>query len=424
MTEHRGFDLDGEATRAWNGFAARLADQLAGMQDGDAFVVRLAGIVEADAPRLTFTAHGEDIRCGVEVRARPPGGGAGDGTRGDVGLEGSLTGLGWWISPPAPVGQWSSGLLHARRDMARRDADQLAALTVRLLSDVFGALHPVFLRVSGAVGLVDYSASGADAAALPDTATDASPDDGAAFVATEAVDVEELRELVRETIAQELDGEPRLDADGDLMVETSRARVFVRVVDGSPVIEIFARLLHNIDHVDAAPDVVAKINADYSFIKFLFAGDAVLARVHLPATPFVPMQLRRMLATFVEIAEHLPDELVERLGGERDIESSNVVEAAPDGVDAIPPELVTLLAMDPDGVGLDPQVTAEVCGHDRALAWQLLHIASGQEDVWQAAMEKTDDPEQEAKCAEEVAGWKATRLSLVSALELINLRSD
>ena len=104
------------------------------------------------------------------------------------------------------------------------------------------------------------------------------------------------------------------------MVESGSTRIFVRVLDRAPVIQLFSRLVHNITHPQSAPGVVALLNNDYPFVKFLFADDAVLACVHLPAIPFVPAQLRHMLAIFSELADELDDELVRRLGGEREID--------------------------------------------------------------------------------------------------------
>ena len=85
------------------------------------------------------------------------------------------------------------------------------------------------------------------------------------------------------------------------------------------------------------------------------------------------------------------------------------------------PSSLTLLQLDPGGVGLDAELTAEICGYDKALARQLLHIAGGQAAVWQTAADaRPADPGEAARCVEEAAGWQATRRSLATALELIN----
>jgi hypothetical protein len=140
-----------------------------------------------------------------------------------------------------------------------------------------------------------------------------------------------------------------------------------------------------------------------------------------------------MVATFSELADALDDELVRRLGGRREIEPEADVPAAEevsdedadDEPDGVPPELRTLLQMDPEGLGLDADVTAEVCGYDRALARQLLHIAGGQEAVWrQAAEDSVESPQESARCAEEADGWDAIRSSLAGALELIDACDD
>jgi hypothetical protein len=182
--------------------------------------------------------------------------------------------------------------------------------------------------------------------------------------------------------------------------------------------------VHNIAQPEAAPAVVAELNSDYPFVKFVFADSAVLASVHIPAMPFVPAQLRHMLAVFSELVDELDDELVRRLGGEREIEHAVAdVGMEPGEPDGVPPELLELVRLDPDGLGVDPKQTAEVCGYDRALTRRLLHLAIGQEEAWHEAVnESADNPEDKARCADEVAGWGSTRRSLEGAMELIDSR--
>ena len=134
------------------------------------------------------------------------------------------------------------------------------------------------------------------------------------------MDSAHLRELVTQTIALDLGAEPTTDGDDDIVLEVGTARIFVRVLDKTPGHPDLRPARTQRSAPFEAPSVVAGLNADYSFIKFLFADNAVLACVHLPAIPFVPAQLRRMLASFAEIAGHLDNELVRRLGGDREIE--------------------------------------------------------------------------------------------------------
>jgi Putative bacterial sensory transduction regulator len=378
MSEPRGFDLDGETSRDWKYFARRLADRLADMSDGDTLTLGLGGTDHDAQAVMAFSALHDGLLRRTEHAP-----------------DDEITG---------------------EQVVRRRDVDQLAAETVRLLRDVHGVMHPAFLRVSGDSDLVDGDDGGSG------TGLSAISDGAATAEVTEPVDAAHLLELAFATITHDLGREPDRDVDGDIVVETGTTRVFVRVLERTPVIQLLARLVHNISHPQAAPAVVASLNNDYPFVKFIFADEAVLACVHLPAIAFVPAQLRHMLAIFADLADELDDELVRRLGGEREIEEEADAEPAevrqPEGV---PPELMTLVRLDPEGRGLDPEQTAEVCSYDRALARQLLHIAVGQEEVWQAAAEQgSDDPGQEARCAEEAAGWNATRRSLASALELID----
>ncbi len=360
MTGLRGFDLDGETSRAWKSFASRLADHLADMQDGDTLSIGLVGL-PTEAPgsvpsAVTFTGlDGNLVRAEIRMDTSPAAR-HDHVTHTDSDLTGSelvepglataLDQLGWQLtdedraderideSPEALSSAW----LHGQQVVPRREADHLSSLTVKLLCEVLGAVHPVFLRVSGASDLIDRSWGDSPAE---------SKDGLDPLSVTEPVDSAHLRELVTQTIALDLGAEPTTDGDDDIVLEVGTARIFVRVLDKTPVIQIFGRLVHNVRRPFEAPSVVAGLNADYSFIKFLFADNAVLACVHLPAIPFVPAQLRRMLASFAEIAGHLDNELVRRLGGDREIEPGQPASGSVDEPEGVPPELLTLRAARP-----------------------------------------------------------------------------
>lgn len=377
MTEPRGFDLDGETSRAWAAFVRRLADHLADMREGGTLALGLAR--DDDPPggpsALVFTVHADGLLHREECAA--------DAT------------------------------VTERRVVPQRDADKIAAETVGLLRDVHAVMHPAFLLVSGSPDPVDVRVDRPDGASY---SQDDRPE------CTRPVDSVHLLELAYRTIAEDLGRDPGRDADGDIVLETKTTRVIIRVLDKTPVIQIFGRLVHGVSQPFEAPAAVARLNHEYPFVKFLFAGDSVLASVHLPAIPFVPAHLRHMLATFADLADELSDDLVRRLGGAPEI--GRLLDVEPSGVDqpgGVPPELMTLLRLDPEGRGLDAEHTAQVCSYDRALARQLLHIAGGQEEVWRAAAEQSaDDPAQESRCVEEAAAWNATKRSLASALEVID----
>lgn len=378
MTEPRGFDLDGETSRAWAAFVRRLADHLADMREGDTLALGLGrgtGDLRGGPPALVFTVPGDGLLHREECAA--------DATVTD------------------------------HRAVPHRDADKIAAETVGLLRDVHAVMHPAFLLVSGVPDLIDGGLAGAAGAAYPSN-------DPREFI--DPVDSAHLLNLAFDTISQDLGRDPARDTDGDIVIETKTTRVIIRVLDKTPVIQIFGRLVHDVSHPFAAPAVVAQLNNDYPFVKFLFADDSVLACVHLPAIPFVPAHLRHMLATFADLADELSDDLVRRLGGAPEIgDLLDAERSAMDRPGGLPPELMTLVRLDPDGRGLDAEHTARVCSYDRALARQLLHIAGGQEDVWRAAAEQnTGDPSQESRCVQEATAWSATRRSLAGALEVID----
>ncbi len=385
-------------------------------------MIALAGIGDetiATAPStVTFSAlGGESVRSEIAVGlASAPSRHQAEPVIHDLRL--SVTALGWSpVSHPdaGPSRHADGDVFRAGRVARQREVDQLSERTVRLLSDVLGAVHPVFLRISGDDDLVDRTPMADEISWV------AEPGDPAV---TDPTDCAHLRELVDRTIAQDLGGPPTRDADGDIVLELGTVRIFVQVTEEVPVVHVFSRLVHDITHTLEAPNVVAKLNAEYSFIKFQLAGGSVLACVHLAAVPFVPAQLRRLVATFAEVATCLDDELVRRLGGHRDVEPASgnqpiLADQAPPP-DELGPELTTLLRLDPAGAGVDATLTAEICGYDEELVAALLHIAAGQEAAWRAAAEESA-PATDLAAARiwEANGWRATRRSLVAALEVI-----
>lgn len=377
VTEPRGFDLDGETSRAWAAFVRRLADHLADMGAGDTLALGLGSATDdrLGVPVVVFTVSADGLLHREECSA-------------------------------------DAGVLE-HRAVPCRDADKMAAETVGLLRDVRGVMHPAFLLVSGEPALTYVTTEPGSSAAHPGA-------DVPAF--TEPLDSAHLLELAFRTIAGDPGPVPVRDADGDIVVETKTTRLIIRVLDDTPVIQIFGRLVHDVANPFAAPAVVANLNLDHPFAKFLFVDDSVLACVHLPAIPFVPAHLRHMLATFADLVDGLSEGLVRRLGGPPELgEPPEGEPALAERLAAVPPELLTLVRLDPEGRGLEAEATARICGYDQALARQLLHIAGGQEDVWRAAAEQhADDPGQESRCIEEANGWQATRRSLAGALEVID----
>lgn len=372
MTGTRGFDLDGETTRAWSTFARRLADDVAGLSEGETLVVALggrAGDSWAGRGGATFTAIDKGL-----VR----------------------------YSEQGPEGAVDEQII------ARADADTVSVRAARRLREVLGVVHPAFLQVSGDGQRAEVTTAGAPVA--EELLSVVNPADSA-----------QLLELAAETVTEIFGYPPARDDDGDIVIELGSARLYIRVLEQAPVVQIVARLVHHVERPYAAPALVSQLNAEHPIVKFVFTQDAVLASVHVPALPFVAAQLRSMLATFGELADTLGDEIVRRVGGQRAIEPGDDDVPTPDSLGALPPELMMLVRLDPEGRGLDAEITARVCSHDRALARQLLHIAGGQESVWRAAAEERgSDPGQVTKCVEEAAAWTATRRSLASALRLID----
>ena len=111
MSGARGFDLDGETSRAWSAFTRRLADRLADLSDGETLTLGLGATSDDERARDGPRALRRSSRTGCSVVPSSP-----PMTR----------------SPASSVTR-------------QRDADQLATETVGLLKDSHGVMHPAFL---------------------------------------------------------------------------------------------------------------------------------------------------------------------------------------------------------------------------------------------------------------------------------------
>lgn len=366
----RGYDLDGETERAWESFGARLADDIAQVPVGASVSLTVTAAERAEGDlvaRVTVTGiDGQKVRCDQ------------------------------WLASGADV---------PSRVVQRRKADVLAADIVRRLRDRLDVLHPSFLEVGGDERLAAAFRSDGDA-----------PHQVRAEHPTSA---SHLRTMVQEVLTDDLAGAVELLPDGDIVVDVAGYTIHLRSLNEVPAVRVFARLVREVTLPFEARAVVDRLNRDYPTVKFLFERGSVIASVHLPADPFVPAQLHHVVACFAEQVVPLADDLVARLGGQHD---SPLSSAAPHngGLSGLPPELLELLEADPEGLGLDAETTARVCGYDRATVRQLLHVAERQEESWRSvATGNARDSVELARRAGEALAWGATRQSLVRALDLL-----
>lgn len=423
MSELDEFDLDRTVKRAWAVFQTRLADHVAAMADDDVVLVELGGAdpTEGAAPYVQLEAAGGDlVRCEVSSNAHLDPLFALDAR-----AERVLVELGWSTPTYGVDDEPDSGSSNFHLDLERSYADRLAAMTVRAFRDVWSVAHPAFL-VADALG---DTPPDLDVGRSPDAEPPPLPE------VAHPQGRDELQRVVDETLAVVFGHPPQKDTDGDIPVRSGSALVFVRVRPDAPVVEVFAPLVRDITGRTRAAEVVADLNRESTLIKFVLLDDAVLAVISLLATPFVPAHLHDMLAMLSQTADDIDDGLAERLNGRLMFDESTSGLAASDrdgppmGVTdeetagGLPPQLQTLVHLDPHGVGaVDAATAAKVCGHDRDQILSFLKICSQEEISWRQRADTAaaaGDREEADASNHEAAAWEQTVETLRGALRFV-----
>jgi hypothetical protein len=411
--EFAGFDLDRSTARAWSRFQARLADHLFEMGDDDVLVVDtevarrdLAGA----APYVQFARDGSTVRGEVSSNAYLAE--AYELDEDDVSV---LTALGW--QPPTvgqgrPVGEDSANFFV---DLPCAEADRLAVMAVKALREVFGVAHPAFL---GADGLgQDPEVSGPPAEEQPPEQLAVMPESA-----------EHLRDLVDAALTPLFESAPERDSDGDIPVPWGSSLVFVRVDEETPVVELFSVVVDAVADLERAAFEVGVLNRDLRFMKFLLVDGRVLARVHLPAWPFVPEHLRSVLTGMSAKIDELDEDLLARVGGRlpfvppEEERGPRAPATRPRTTPSDDTTLMTLVQLDADATGaVDVGLAAGVCGYDQELIVRLLGETEGQEIAWRRARDEAlleGDRGEAAACRHEMEAWERTTVLLRRALRL------
>ncbi len=405
MSKSAGIDLDDSVDKAWKGFRRALADRLVGLEVGETFHVEVE------------TANGEEEPgCApyVQVIRFDEGGLRGEvsgnrylraSSRLDKATRCRLVDLGW-ARPDKQRDQFNFAL-----EVAASRVDQLAAMAVTALREVFAVAHPAFLACDV---VVEPDADLPTVASLAPTGE---------AVAVCPVGREHLVQLVDAALTDFLGQCPERDEDGDVPIVSGSALVFVRVPEHHPMVEIFAPLVLEVTGLDSARFEVAVLNRDRPFAKFFLLGDQIMMTLQLPAWPFLADHLRAMLSMMCSLADEVDDDLAARVGGRCYFEPS-------DGKDPVNtdenvhPAMLTLLQLDAESPGsIDPATAAHICDYDRDLLLDQIRWNEEQELSWRQARDEahsTGDPDDVADvCEHERAHARRMTKLLRKALRLV-----
>lgn len=368
------YDATDAVEQAWAGFRARLADLIADLEEDEPLIIEMeTGLDVADlsgaGPFVQFIGWGDGT-----VRAEVAGNAfLHERYQLEESGEHLLTELGWRAPTYGLDDEADEGSANFFIDVALREADLLAVMSVRALREVFGCLHPTFLVVDG------MKAEPAVVSVSPEP--HAVRGQAPAFPR----DAEELHELVHEALRAGSDDPVKVDEDGDFPFRSGGSVVFVRVREDLPAVDLYAELVGDVRDLERAALEVALLNRSHGYAKFYVRDQTIVMRYRLCAFPFVRLHLHAVLSRFLEDADELARDLAARVDGLRFLDPPR-----PEQVPSAPPIPYVLARRNdanPVMIGLlemlhaDPVPTATVAAlfdHDRLeLIRQLVWVRTG-----------------------------------------------
>ncbi len=224
-------------------------------------------------------------------------------------------------------------------------ADQVADLATRALRDVFAVVHPAFL-VSDLELDEDPLLPSVDEPAAEEP------------LAIRVYDEGQLNGLIDGAVGLMLGYPPTRDDENDIPIATDSAVVFVRLLPGEPTIRLFSEVAVKVTDLDSAQFEVGVLNRDNTGVRFVLAGDRVVADVTLPAQPFVPDHLRTAIARMCEFVSGVDKDLAHRIGGQ-------TFRGAADASPQVPSAVRALLDLEREHPGLlTPKLVVRACEND------------------------------------------------------------
>lgn len=419
------FDFDDGVDRAWKAFTLALADHLTAMRTDDTLTLDWLDETTVDgfAPWIQFLLW-DDEYVRAEVSSNPY---LAPRYALDAESENRLCALGWQRPTHLPADAPGDGSSAFFVDVETRRSDQLAALTVTTLREIWNVPHPSFLRAE-----IKGSLEGTALAGI--AADDPEPDPEPPLDPDTAVtprDVSELRTLFARTVAQTLGFVPDNDSDGDVVLQLDEHTVFVIAHPDRPLVRVWMPLLHGITTRARAAEQLCDLTLRWSAIRFLLDDDQLSASIDVSAQPFVPRHLTEALEQIRMFGPHVDEAFAAGFGGTL-YDGGQDIDAGADGRDeddddqdecGLPHVLLTLFTLSSlESVHLSSDDLATMCEYDLDVALDYLGTALGLEtSCHQSAVVAyaDDDPEEADACEHRARVWARVHTSLYAALRAI-----
>jgi hypothetical protein len=298
MTDELERRWDDAMEEAWAGFRGRLADRLAGLDDGGTLIVQLP---EED-DLLGATPYCQVLLDDGWLRVEAVSNEFLDAQHLlDGAQEQALIGLGFG----EPADEQSPNFWI---DLEQRESDRAAWLMVRAMREVYGVVHPIYLDADGLEP--EPQAQDPGVSRLAPLAPQPPGDEPRV-----PEGVEELKEWLLALVSDQVGVETELDVDGDIPFFTDKAVFYVTVSTRAPRILIHSTLLMDVVDEERALVEVNLLNRAEFGLTFVLHDGQVAVRRELPMGAFVPSDFRMEVHRLTTDADRWITELQDRCGG-------------------------------------------------------------------------------------------------------------
>ncbi|HUF85401.1 MAG TPA: hypothetical protein VMQ81_12510 [Acidimicrobiia bacterium] len=274
----------------WPGFIADLAHTLAGLATGESLVLEVVpeGSVGPSSYYVQFAARPDGLWAEAVSNAFLP-----EPAQLREADEERLEKSGW----RAPDGSVSANF--STSWPAPAPSAEAADLAVATLRQIYGAATPADVRMRTV-------AADASSMAVAPASLSAPADATAESVRTE------VEAAIRQILGiDDLEGN---DENG-WGFPVGSAAVHIRVYGDPPVVQVLSPLLSGVDETPELLDAVNDLNANVSFAKIVWTGDAVVASIEMFGAPFTPIHLSHAFSVMAALAGDHDDQLQQRFGG-------------------------------------------------------------------------------------------------------------
>lgn len=307
MQEYDEFDLEASTADAWASFTERLSEVIAVMDDtGDLTIGLLAGRSEGAAPFVRFSCDPSRM-----VTAEAASNGVlTETTQLSVPALNRMAELGW--NDPTALGDRPTANFWIR--LPQEESDDMAALTVFTLRDVYGVQHPAFLAPDQLADVLTPRPAEAQ------SASEFLPED---MVAVLPADRAHLDSLIEAELVDLFGHEPFRDVDGDYAIRVGSTMVFVRSTADAREVLVFSAVVHDVEGRSRAVEVLNDFNSESRYVRFQLVRDRVFVNMSVLAHPFVAAHLHQAIRAVSFVADGVDDDLAAKLHGRTTFPNEN-----------------------------------------------------------------------------------------------------